>query len=139
QYSFFDPVSHLSLTDAEKLQCEKYIKNLITDDIYPLKRPSSDYSKTLSSTISNQVPQESSKLNSKPSTYDDFIAACGGESDTLFETSKEKSKRVSLNEEIKHFRTAVQDFNLKHKPSTTSAVDFWKKHHHQLPMLSNLA
>ena len=38
QYAFFDPVSHLSLTDAEKLQCEKYIKNLITDDIYSSKR-----------------------------------------------------------------------------------------------------
>ncbi|CAF3829813.1 unnamed protein product [Rotaria sp. Silwood1] len=37
RHAFFDPAAHLSLSDVEKNQCEKYVKNLIYDDVYPKK------------------------------------------------------------------------------------------------------
>ncbi|CAF5101548.1 unnamed protein product, partial [Rotaria sp. Silwood1] len=37
-HAFFDPAAHISLSDVEKNQCEKYVKNLIYDDVYPQKR-----------------------------------------------------------------------------------------------------
>ncbi|CAF1665624.1 unnamed protein product, partial [Adineta ricciae] len=137
KHAFFDPVAHLSLNDNEKTQCEKYIKNLILGDIYPQRASQLDSTQTSlptntipsSSTTQSQVHQsvpQSALL--KRSTYDDFIAACGQDHFER-ETTREKSKRVGLIEELKYFRAAVQDFNAKRKPSTTAAVEFWKSHH----------
>ena len=146
-HGFFDPVAHLTLSDNEKQQCERYVKNLIFSDIYPAKNSSVDGANTSltavsassSSTVPSQVQNPSFQQTSfKSTTYDDFITACG-DYDMVSESSKEKSKRVALNEEFKYFKTAVHAFNLKNKPSVTSALVFWKDHYVQLPLLSNLA
>ncbi|CAF1545416.1 unnamed protein product [Adineta ricciae] len=143
KHAYFDPCAHLSFNDAEKNQCEKYIKTLILNNIYPRKRMGSDSIQTASSMAI--VPTSSQRQNlvlqdtsSKQSAYDEFLAACG-EQDFTQETIKEKSTRISLNDELKWFRIAVQEFNSKHKPSTKSVLEFWKTHYIQLPLLWNLA
>jgi len=95
------------------------MKTLILNEIYPRKRLRSDQIQaassaavvpTLSTTsprLQHSIPQSTS---SKQSAYDDFIAACGKQHFTQ-ETTKEKSKRISLNDELKYFRIAVQEFN----------------------------
>jgi len=40
---------------------------------------------------------------------------------------------------LKFFKTAVQEFNVHNKPSTMSAINFWKIYHVQLPHLFHLA
>ncbi|CAF4139247.1 unnamed protein product, partial [Adineta steineri] len=148
-HAYFDPAAHLSFDDVEKTQCEKYIRHLVLNDIYPQKRPSSDIiqassstatatassstatatassstatatassstatATTSSTTTSIQVQHFSSQnISSKKSIYDDFIEACGGQ-EYIIENIREKSKRICLNEELKLFKVAVQDFNLK--------------------------
>ena len=126
---------------------QKIYKSLIYDDVYPQKRAPSENSRILSSIISvtkstssvQSRDETSGTTSSKLSTYDEFNAACGGDPDSLFETNKEKSKRICLNEELKYFRAAVQEFNLKYRLSTTSVIQFWQTHYVQLPLLSNLA
>ena len=110
------------------------MKNLVLTDVYPLKFTSSDNVEPSTSATSSQVTHHPVKTT----TYDLFIAACGDQ-ESLMETNKEKSKRIRLNEELKYFRTAVQDFNTKNQPSTTTAIEFWKLHHPQLPILAHLA
>jgi hypothetical protein len=111
-------------------QCERYVKNLILIDIYPQKRNSSATTSTaISSTTFFQSQQLLPSSNiSKSSTYGDFIAACEDE-DVLIETSKEKSRRILISEELKYLKMTVPEFNVKHRPSTTSALDFWKNYY----------
>ena len=85
------------------------------------------------STTKKFLQQNPSKL----STYDDFIAVCC-DRNSLSENNKEKSKRVLINIEVRYFRTTFKNFNSEHKPPTTSAVNFRKAHHVQLPLLSLL-
>ena len=44
-----------------------------------------------------------------------------------------------INVELKYFRSTTKEFNSKHKPSTTSEINFSKAHYVQLPVLSILA
>ncbi|CAF1369334.1 unnamed protein product [Rotaria magnacalcarata] len=147
-HSYFDPAAHLSLTEIEKQQNERHIKYLILNDVYPRKSSTTDVTRTASSSITlstsstrvnDQSNQSVSNNDSKSSTYGDFIAACGNDGQILGESNKEKSKRISLHEEFKYFKTAVQEFNLKNEPSTTSATRFWQMHYTKLPILSHLA
>ncbi|CAF3342273.1 unnamed protein product [Rotaria socialis] len=147
-HSYFDPAAHLTLTENEKQRNERYIKDLILNDVYPQQSSTSDGSKASSSSnaistsstkSSIQLPQSLSNNHTNPSTYDDFIAACGDDGNIIGESNKERSKRLSVNEELKYFKLAVQEFNLKNKPSTTTAMRFWNIHHTKLPLLSRLA
>ncbi|CAF4103035.1 unnamed protein product [Rotaria sp. Silwood2] len=131
KFAYFDPTSHLCLNDREKQQIEHYIKKLIIDDVHPLESSSNDNS-TSSSTLSAQIEV-------KPSVFDEFIAACGQEEIILTSNNKEKSKRISINEELKYFKLAVQQFNAAVQPSTQSAKIFWKAHKDRLPLLTHLA
>ncbi|CAM4985041.1 unnamed protein product [Rotaria socialis] len=147
-HSYFDPAAHLTLTENEKQRNERYIKDLILNDVYPQQSSTSDGSKASSSSnaistsstkSSIQLPQSLSNNHTNPSTCDDFIAACGDDGNIIGESNKERSKRLSVNEELKYFKLAVQEFNLKNKPSTTTAMRFWNIHHTKLPLLSRLA
>ncbi|CAF4825681.1 unnamed protein product [Rotaria sp. Silwood1] len=129
--AYFDPTSHLCLNDKEKQQIEHYIRKLITDDVYPLESSSND-NLTSSSTLSAQIQV-------KPSIFDEFMAACGQEEIILTSNMKEKSKRISINEELKYFKQVVQQFNAAVQPSTKSAKNFWKAHKDRLPLLTHLA
>ena len=71
------------------------------------------------------------------STYNDFTASCCDQ-DPLSENNKEKSKRVLSNVELKYSGTTSQESHSKHKPSTTSAINFKKALYVQLPVLSIL-
>ena len=71
------------------------------------------------------------------STYDDFPASCCDQN-PLSENNKERSKRVLSNVELKYSRTTSQESHSKHKPSTTSAINFKKALYVQLPFLSIL-
>ena len=71
------------------------------------------------------------------STYDDFTASCCDQ-DPLSENNKERRKRVLRNIELKYSRTTSQEAHSKHKPSTTSAINFKKALYVQLPVLSTL-
>ncbi|CAF3090502.1 unnamed protein product [Rotaria sp. Silwood2] len=129
--AYFDPTSHLCLNDKEKQQIENYIRKLITDDVYPLES-SSNENLTSSSTLSAQIQV-------KPSVFDEFMAACGQEEIILTSNMKEKSKRISINEELKYFKQVVQQFNAAVQPSTKSAKNFWNAHKDRLPLLTHLA
>ncbi|CAF1207762.1 unnamed protein product [Rotaria sordida] len=129
--AYFDPTSHLCLNDKEKQQNENYIRKLITDDVYPLESSSND-NLTSSSSLSAQIQV-------KPSVFDEFMAACGQEDIILTGNMKEKSKRISINEELKYFKQAVQQYNAAVQPSTRSAKNFWKAHKDRLPLLTHLA
>ncbi|CAF1473767.1 unnamed protein product [Adineta steineri] len=94
----------------------------------------SSYSTTSSE---SQHPFLSSNTSKVKSAYDAFIEACEDQ-EISYQSTKEKSKRILINEELKYFRNAVQDFNSKNEPSTTTAIDFWRKYHLQLPYLFNL-
>ena len=72
------------------------------------------------------------------STYDDFKASCCDQ-DLLAENNKEKSKRMLINAGLRYFRTTAQEFNSKHQPFTTLAINFWNVYYVQLPILSILA
>ena len=72
------------------------------------------------------------------STYDELKATCCDQ-DLLAENNKEKSKRMLIIVELRYFRITAQEFNSKHKPPTTLAVNFWKVYYVQLPILSILA
>ena len=68
------------------------------------------------------------------------MAACGEDDDIAgANNGKEKSKRISINEELKFYKLAVQEINLAVTPSTSSAVQFWKLNKERFPMLSHLA
>ena len=71
------------------------------------------------------------------STYDDFTAS-SCDQDPLSENNKERSKRLLSNVELKYFRTTSQESHSKHKPPTTSAINFRKALYVQLPVLSIL-
>ncbi|CAF1614885.1 unnamed protein product [Rotaria magnacalcarata] len=101
-HAYFDPVAHLSLSEAEKNQCERYIKNLILDDVYPQNRSSFDSTPaatsattatktiTATTTVTQQLQQlvpQNKSLNASP--YDEFIAACGDQ-DSILQNAKEK-------------------------------------------------
>jgi hypothetical protein len=119
------------------------------DDVYPINLSTAGTSATPSSTITfsstvsmaaSQIqPQHSTSDRLKSSTFDDFIMACGEEESTLLDTTKPKSKRIHINEELKYFKLVVQEFNLTVKPSVTSAIQFWKLHKDRLPLLTHLA
>ena len=98
---------------------------------------------TLSSILlarANQTQaQNSTSIQRKVSTFDEFILACGEEQPTLMDASRQKSKRILINEEIKYFKLAVQEFNLAIKPSTSSSIIFWKLNKDRLPLLTHLA
>ncbi|CAF4381507.1 unnamed protein product, partial [Rotaria sp. Silwood2] len=95
-HAFFDPTAHLSLNDAEKSQCEKYIRNLIFNDVYPQKSSSLDITQAATTTVTPQLQQLFSQNKSlKISTYDDFISACGDQ-DCAVENIKEKMHYVQL-------------------------------------------
>ena len=112
---------------------------MIYDDVYPQKRVTTEHSKASSSNLTPGQHEFPIGGSSKAFTSDEFITACVTDFDSLLETNKEKSKRACLNEELRYFRVAVQDFNLQCKLSTISAIQFWQTHSCQLPMLSNLA
>ncbi|CAF1458616.1 unnamed protein product [Adineta steineri] len=167
KHAFFDPSAHMSFNEAEKNQFEKYVRTLVLNDLYPRKQPRFDQTQAASSNAAapssaavvpssaaissstavvpalttTSLPMQHSTsqgASSKQSAYDEFLAACG-EQDFTQETTKEKSKRISLNDELKYFRLAVQEFNAKHRPSTSSILEFWKTHYIQFPLLWNLA
>ncbi|CAF4507150.1 unnamed protein product, partial [Rotaria magnacalcarata] len=56
-HSYFDPAAHLTLTENEKQRNERYIKDLILNDVYPQQSSTSDASKASSS--SNAVSTSS--------------------------------------------------------------------------------
>jgi hypothetical protein len=124
------------------------VKNLLLNDAYSTKQVSIGAEKSLSttggnssySTTSNQSQHAFSSLNpsKKKSVYDAFIEACEDQ-EISYESTKEKRKRIMINEELKYFRNAVQEFNSQNQPSTTTAIDFWRKYHLQLPYLFYLA
>ncbi|CAF2863743.1 unnamed protein product [Rotaria sp. Silwood2] len=114
-----------------KCFCAKDDKCSEQNDVHPLESSSNDNS-TSSSTLSAQIEV-------KPSVFDEFIAACGQEEIILTSNNKEKSKRISINEELKYFKLAVQQFNAAVQPSTQSAKIFWKAHKDRLPLLTHLA
>jgi hypothetical protein len=100
----------------------------------------------LSSTLlvrANQAPAQArnstSILQQKVSTFDDFISACGEDQPTLMDVSRQKSKRILINEEIKYFKLAAQEFHLSIKPSPSSSITFWKIYKDRLPLLTHLA
>ncbi|CAF1429377.1 unnamed protein product [Adineta steineri] len=147
-HAFFDPAAHRTFSDLETQQCERYVRNLVLNDTYPIKQVSADTEKSLSTAGGNssysttssesQHPFLSSNTSKVKSVYDAFIEACEDQ-EISYQSTKEKSKRILINEELKYFRNAVQDFNSKNEPSTTTAIDFWRKYHLQLPYLFNLA
>ncbi|CAF4793941.1 unnamed protein product, partial [Rotaria magnacalcarata] len=78
----------------EKQRNERYIKDLILNDVYPQQSSTSDGSKASSSSnaistsptkSSIQLPQSLSNNHTNPSTYDDFIAACGDDGNIIGE------------------------------------------------------
>ncbi|CAF3371112.1 unnamed protein product [Rotaria sp. Silwood2] len=149
-FAYFDPAAHLCFSEKEKHQIERYIKELITDDIYPLDLPSSTNNSTNSSTIiiSSSVPsiitvqtpqQPLEYARSKSHPFDEFVAACGEEDNMLVGNVKERSRRICINEELKQFKLAVAQFNTTVKPSSNSALLFWKTNKDRLLLLSHLA
>ncbi|CAF4406161.1 unnamed protein product [Rotaria magnacalcarata] len=58
-HSYFDPAAHLTLTENEKQRNERYIKDLILNDVYPQQSSTSDGSKASSS--SNAISTSSTK------------------------------------------------------------------------------
>ncbi|CAF2860814.1 unnamed protein product [Rotaria sp. Silwood2] len=144
QHAFFDPASHLSLTDMEKQQCERYVQNLIVNDIYPQKEISTDVPRSSSTAVASSTSAaviqsfSSSNISKNVSAYDAFIEACE-DPEVQFKTSKAKSKRIMINDGFKLYKIAIQEFNSNNQPSTTSVLNFWKKYHMQLPLLFKLA
>ena len=128
----------------EKQKCERYVRNLIINDIYPQKQIPTDASRSSSaavaSSISTVVTQSfsSSNTSKKVSAYEAFIEACEDQ-EVPFQTSKDKSKRIMINDELKLYKIAVQEFNSKNEPSTTTVLKFWKKYQMQFPLLFELA
>ncbi|CAF3218351.1 unnamed protein product [Rotaria sp. Silwood2] len=116
---FFYPAAYLSLNNADKYQCEKYIKILILNDVYSQKNSLIDITQAATTTVAFQLQSLLSQNKSfKVSTYDDFISA-SGDQDYAVENIKENRERICLNEGLKFFKAAVQEFNSKSKPSTT--------------------
>ena len=83
--------------------------------------------------------QHSSQNQRNASTFSEFMLAYGEEEPTLLDASRQKSKRIMINEEIKYFKLAVQEYNLLFEPSTSSAINFWKLYKDRLPLLTHLA
>ena len=77
----------------------------------------------MSSHMENPSSQQTSL---KSTTYDDFISACG-DYDMVSKSSKEKSKRVALNEELKYFKAAVHDFNMKKQTIYSNSSDILER------------
>ncbi|CAF1033329.1 unnamed protein product [Didymodactylos carnosus] len=133
RFAYFDPGAHLCFNEREKQHIELYIKKLIIDDIYPLNLPTI-FSSSTSSTSINHVQLQTPTLSApNSSAFDDFMAAYREEDKEDDEeesiscgNGKEESKRISINEELKFFKLALQEFNLSFKPSTSSAIKFWK-------------
>lgn len=91
---------------------------------------------SMSTSQSQQALSQSKPV--KQSTYDRFISACGEQNSTI-ENIKEKSTRISLNEELKQYKVLVHQFNVGTTPSASSVLQFWKIHHATFPILSHLA
>lgn len=113
---------------------------MIIDDVYPLKLSATTTQSTSSVVVGHGQPPTPIHPPRKPTAFENFMAACG-EDDDVIETDsiKDKSKRISINEELKFYKLAVQEFNLAVEPSTSSAVQFWKLNKDRFPLLSYLA
>ena len=97
------------------------------------------FSSSLLIGASQTQAQYSNQNQRKASTFSEFMLACGEEESTLLDSSRQKSKRIMINEEIKYFKLAVQEYNLLFEPSTLSAINFWKLYKDRLPLLTHLA
>lgn len=67
------------------------------------------------------------------------MLACGEELPTLLDNSKQKSRRILINEELKVFKVAAAEFNLTVEPTAMSAIIFWKRNKDRLPIMTHLA
>lgn len=135
-------MSHLCLSDRDKQQIESYLKRLIIDDIYPLSisTTATNTQSTSMEAISDAQPPVLTNPPKKLSAFEEFLAACGEDDDaTVSDNVKERSKRILINEELKYYKLAVQEFNISVIPSTFSAIKFWKLNKDRFPLLSHLA
>ena len=134
-------------TERQKFSIEQYIKKLIMDNVYPLELSSNNSSTTNSTDTSSSSTVTTTQINTqistsikpKPSVFQNFLKECGEEEPITIESTKEKSKRIMINEELKYFKSAVQAFNDDVEPSAWSAINFWKMNKDRLPLLTHLA
>lgn len=101
----------------------------------------STLSSTMTTTSSSTRTENSDDVRLKLTTFQKFMLACGEELPTLLDNNntKQKSRRILINEELKVFKVAVAEFNLTVEPSVSSAILFWKRNKDRLPMLTHLA
>jgi hypothetical protein len=87
--------------------------------------------------LSSSIATASSKKEGKSSSIDQFLRACGDAE--AIDEPKVKSKRLTINEELKTYKKNVIDFHKNQMPTAASSLNFWKKNYIDLPILAQLA
>lgn len=86
---------------------------------------------------SSSIATASSKSEVKSSPIEQFLRACG-DAEATYEP-KVKSKRLTINEELKNYKKSVIEFEKNQIPTAVSSLNFWKKNYVDLPILAQLA
>ena len=88
-----------------------------------------------SNSFSSTPAAAATTTNKFPSTLDQFLLACG-ESPITYH--KNTSKKLTINEELILYKERITIFYQAYR-TRAFALDFWKKHHTEFPILAQLA
>lgn len=93
-------------------------------------------STTSSNSISSNTPPIPPTTARSRSTIEQFLLACG--EDPMISEPETRNGRLSLTEELTLYKQAITTYSAKYR-CDARALDFWKQHYRQFPILADLA
>jgi hypothetical protein len=139
-HSYFDPAGFQTLNDAEKCSIELNIKKMVVDEI-SYSTESVTFT-TLPTNGSKTTTNSSKKTNlheSANKTAIDIFNESVGDEFRYEETRFDENKRATIVDDIYNYRKYVTQFNLTHKPNSTSSILFWQTYGQHFSILGKLA
>ena len=133
------------MSDGDKRAVEYEIKQMLNNDDFEIDdRSSTSFSQSASTlfaaaTITADTTSELSTSKSgkkvKPTAMEAFLTSVG--EDTV--EREIITSRASIIEEFHNYRSIIGKNNARHKPSTSSCLDFWKTYQATFPLLAKIA
>ena len=134
-HAYFDPAGFAVLSDSDKRLIEQNIKILAANEIF--ESPGS-----VATTLPNRTTAmlSSNKFNLdehlNKSAMDMFNESVG---ELTQEKGRDTNKKSTVIDEIHSYRKYATQFNLKHRPDTSSSTIFWKTYEKNFSVLGKLA
>ncbi|CAM4822508.1 unnamed protein product [Rotaria magnacalcarata] len=126
-HAYFDPAGFAVLSDSEKRSIEQNIKILAASETY---ESIECVTAILTSNKSN------ASEHSNKSAIDMFNESVG---ELTHEKQRHANKKSTITDEFNNYRKLATQFNLKHRPDTSSSTIFWKTYEKSFSILERLA